>query len=246
MRKIAPLLTLLFLLYGNAFAALTTSEAKTLMESVHQRLLPLINEQGLEIETTIEEGDKPGAYSKWLKKRKIGKIQVFHRLLERDSLNQAGFMMIICHEFGHFLGGAPFVRVPRSGSIFSFSNPYERMSVEGQADFFVTKVCTPLIYDLLEVYTFDYDEREEMISFCLGKKPECYSSMIAIESGMTTLNEILFDLGKDESFSLGRSSLRIAPRILDLAGEYPSMQCRIDTLKAGIEDHQERPSCWYR
>lgn len=129
--------------------------------------------------------------------------------------------------------------------IFTFSNPFEAMSAEGQSDFFVTASCFPMIRDLLEFYSADIPKDSDLENYCIGKESGCYNSFLASVSGLRVLVEILHELGPDQDFEPLHSAPERPSRLINKPGEYPSMQCRMDTLKYGLEANPERPECWF-
>ncbi len=68
-----------------------------------------------------------------------------HPMMTKDA-----FLLIVCHEIGHFLGGAP-KQLRGNTSLRSWS------SVEGQADYFATTKCLPLVFqDKTETKVLDF------------------------------------------------------------------------------------------
>ena len=158
-------------------------------------------------------------------------------LLNLELLSEDTLKLILCHEFGHFLGGEPFVHIVNSNpsSIFTFKNPYEGLSTEGQADYFATSSC------LTEILPQKSPEEHFAI---IEKTIEIYDS----------INAQFFNIHENYSFETPDPS--IVQETIRKAGEYPSLHCRADTMIIGLGNSlsqnsdlysfKERPSCWFR
>lgn len=250
------LIILYILIQGHhVFATVEKQEAVSLISKIAEIMNPIAIDQGLEVKLQKEIG----AFSKWEKRNKIGLITFDDRLFQVKKLDMRAVAMITCHEFGHFLGGAPTIQLKPNGTIFTVRNVYENMSVEGQADFFATSVCAPKVEHLLEQTNFD----PILESFCIGKREDCLSTLMGIRSAADTYIEILASQNYHTSYSdLFDVSHFITDRILNFANEYPSMQCRVQTMVQGLscfeiledgnclnENEQTielRPRCWFK
>lgn len=151
-------------------------------------------------------------------------MNVYGGLARYKGLSNDGFMLVLCHEMGHLIGGAPTWK------------PRNVASSEGQADYFSTTKCFRKIIadDDNESFLAKREINEHARAKCsqiYKNKADlniCLRSSIAQES----LAGTLADLG----------GLDIKPEIttpdpkevgLILFNGYPSAQCRLDTLFAG-------------
>lgn len=128
--------------------------------------------------------------------------------------------MILCHELGHTLGGAPYVGV---------------RSVEGQADYYATSKCLPRLWKsednaaVINNLHIPQTIAERCKTTFTGE-----SIALCVRSNLTSL--------KLSSFLLRGAEVQ-PPQIHtpDLSVkntssyyiDYPSLQCRLDTLLAG-------------
>jgi hypothetical protein len=162
-------------------------------------------------------------------------------------------LLVLCHELGHLLAGYPQKISPEGELRWS--------SAEGQADYFSGGKClfslmaNPYIYSIVKPYENNYikycsqffqgrDKGQCSIALTLA---ENYSDIIDSPYEYTPSGISIY--AKDESQV--ESTLR-GNR------EYPSTQCRLDTIKAGIfkalssQDNQidneltKRPRCWFK
>jgi len=135
-------------------------------------------------------------------------IFIFGGLAKMLDMTLDGLALIACHELGHGLGGAPY---KDSGS-----------SQEGQADYYATKTCLPVLFKYLVSPIQDYEVR----------------AMEALKSS------IAFYKINGDITSISTPSTEIATKLDSRDFFYPSAQCRLDTSINGIFQ-KERPVCWY-
>lgn len=216
-------------------ASVASDEATVLFEKVLQTE-EAHYELNLKIESNLEKA--PGAFAKWKKVRETGTITLTQTMLDLEGLTLNGLSVILCHELGHFLGGEPYVKVKGGGStIFSFSNPFKFMSVEGQADYYATNVCLPKIL-----------EREFPNTTAQWRYFEASRWIEEVAEVYSHINGHFF--GIEEDWSMDGHDDSIVQKMNLTPGSYPSLQCRVDTMKAGLlgllqEDDVQRPNCWF-
>ncbi|CBW27991.1 putative exported protein [Halobacteriovorax marinus SJ] len=152
-------------------------------------------------------------------------IFLFGGFARLEKMTLDGLAVTACHEIGHGIGGAPY---KSTGS-----------SMEGQADYFATKVCLPNVFKHLpqtsEIrvteFNHKYCEQSEDQTYCLR-------ALNALESDIhfyETLGDIVhFHTPSEE----------VATQLNDHPTFYPSSQCRLDTSLAGVLK-EPRPICWY-
>jgi hypothetical protein len=163
-----------------------------------------------------------------------GKVHMnFHGGFVRENgLSADAFAMTVCHEIGHLLGGYP--------KVF----PTQKYSAEAQSDYFATASCIKKYFKLsprkvsaqeLEILS---DDQKSLCS----KKENCLRGLVAISSLSQAYK------GEKDINSYSNEIVNVTNY-----NDYPSAQCRIDTLRAGLlcnsseclEGPGKRPSCWY-
>ncbi|EQC43726.1 hypothetical protein M900_1216 [Bacteriovorax sp. Seq25_V] len=186
---------------------------------------------------------------------------VYGGLARFEPLTDDGFLLVLCHEVGHLIGGAPTYK------------PLNDASSEGQADYFSTSKCFKKLMSNEKISISSKDDYDPLaLSKCeesYDKKSHdykvCLRASRAIESLSTTIAKL--------------SGLKSVPqfdtpdpyvRRLILFNGYPTEQCRIDTAFAGSlcpKDYSDlndmalynkgncsvpggdflglRPRCWY-
>lgn len=237
------ILSFLVLSASSAWAKVSHEKAQHLFDQIHHLMAPRLAEKNISVDLEITSTKYPGAYAKWTRHLKIGQITLSPELLDKEELGQEVLALLICHEFGHFLGGAPTI-AQRTSNLATMArmmrNPFEKLSAEGQADFFATSSC--------------YRELKEKERTIHQMKDDLDHFMKMLMTLMRLQNIHVPDLAPHRE----TPSLAKADQTLDQMGEYPSLQCRLDTLLKGLEcsgveavtgqclDQKiERPACWF-
>lgn len=180
------------------------------------------------------------------------RITVHGGLLKNEMLTEDILNLILCHELGHLLGGAPKFNVV--GKKWS--------SYEGQGDYYTGKSCLKKLYSkndfkLDSIDPFAQEKCDEVYKD-LKDKRICYKvSQTAIETGKF----IAAVIGKNDP-SLETPDSNIVEQTYK---DHPALQCRIDTyFQANLCNDQDqlsdkneaqgacskkalgaRPKCWY-
>ena len=121
------------------------------------------------------------------------------------------------------------------------------MSVEGQADYFAAKSCLVRVFKKMNWLDSSLDQ--DFLYNCLLRPVDqdvCNSVLNSVLKTMNSYTQILKQYyNLDSEFStLERSAYSVQDSLVK-AGEYPSLQCRFDTMIAGIAN-MDRPSCWFK
>lgn len=187
-------------------------------------------------------------------------VNLYGGLARHPLVTDDGFMLVICHEMGHHLGGAPTV-----GGINGFW-----AAVEGQADYFATMKCMKSI--LKNDDNISIAEKMEIDPFlkktCAEKNYNQNEIAMCERIGMASMSvgRLLSSL-KDNAIIHFETPDKSIVTKTDKA--HPKAQCRLDTYLAGIlcnnteemnrkdplagaclkrDGYSEgiRPLCWYR
>ncbi len=156
------------------------------------------------------------------KKKDVFLLNIYGGLARYKSLTKDAFTMILCHEIGHLIGGAPTWK------------PFNQASSEGQADYFATLKCFRRVHekeklkitnDLVPKYALNkcLSAFENELDFNL-----CKRSALAQLSLITVMSE-LAGLKSIPQFETPDPY----QRTVILFNGYPNAQCRLDTLFAG-------------
>ena len=195
--------------------------------------------------------------------QQIGKewrVSMFGGLARHETITTDGFALVVCHEIGHHIGGAP-----RKAS--AWSNPWA--SNEGQADYFATLKCLRRVWNdenNAEVVA-SMEVPAELSSKCSGTD----DAALCIRGGMAGLSVAkLFQALSRQTVEpkFDTPSARVVTKTDD---NHPATQCRLDTYFQGalcdksfnenVESKSEvtgtchgstghttglRPLCWFK
>lgn len=144
-------------------------------------------------------------------------------LARHPEITADALMLIVCHELGHHLGGAP-------KSFRGNSKLRSWSSAEGQADYFAVTKCLPRIFqDGTETKALETISENKELRNAMAKCSDEQCARIALaglsvsrmfaslKSGYPTPDLLVNDLTVVESTFMG----------------HPSPQCRLDTFVAG-------------
>ncbi|UXR66233.1 hypothetical protein EZJ49_08220 [Bdellovibrio bacteriovorus] len=187
-------------------------------------------------------------------------------MLVYKRLTSENLRMTLCHEAGHLFGGIPLRPAPAEWEGPLDESGKSLLSAEGQSDYYATSVC-------FRHLTAGQNHREFLKGRLLPRKLvqdcdavwgvrsegsfQCQRTALA---GLDFLNFVM-----EFPISLSEQDDSVADKTLD--AEYPSRQCRLDTLVAGAlckvqapldfirKDRSaegcaagrgSRPACWHR
>ena len=155
---------------------------------------------------------------------KVWTVQMFGGLARHSAITADGFALVLCHELGHHIGGAPKKRATM--------NPWA--SSEGQSDYFATLKCLRQVFlnDNNAAIVKTLAAPAELIAAC--KKAFTKDDVnICVRSGMAgasvaTLFASMGGTAKLASFST--PDLTVVSANID---SHPATQCRLDTFFQG-------------
>lgn len=194
-------------------------------------------------------------------------ISLLSNSLTHPQMTIDAFVLLICHELGHHFGGAPWKHDAEGNRRWA--------STEGQADYYATAVCAKRIFTLLPAPFLDSFSYPKVIKIKCREKTEgrqeahlCARSIIASVAFIQTLSNKHLSWDSLDP-SIVPKTLGTTPHPLTGQYQYPSDQCRLETLVKGALCQQltapnteqllgrsgswafcqegpfARPSCWY-
>ena len=179
-----------------------------------------------------------GAVNAWA--FRVGKeswLEVPGGMSRYHLISEEGFLMTICHELGHLLGGAPH---------------RNQISFEGQADYYAPMKCMEKILSALNSSSSKGFEKDAQ---CVGGF--CKQRFEGIRS-LTSYYAFL------EKAPAPRPSTPSQVRVRQTQRSHPPAQCRFDTMlsalgcsnretfsyidprKGACDKNLARPACWYK
>jgi hypothetical protein len=203
------------------------------LDTVYDTFAPKFHDRGGRFVILRDWSD--GAVNAWASRQgNRYEIEVPGGMARYSLINEEAFLLTICHELGHLLGGYP------------HSN---EISFEGQSDYYAVMKCMePLLVAL------DYQQEEADVRDCEGEF--CQARLRGIQS----LTSYYAELARQSPPTLATPSLE-RPR--QTQARHPSAQCRFDTMIASLHcenredfsyvdaltgscvDAGARPRCWF-
>lgn len=185
-------------------------------------------------------------------------VNIFGGLARHPLMTRDGLLLLICHEVGHHLGGAP-------KSFRGNTTVRGWSSAEGESDYFAATKCLPRIFqDGLETKNLDFeiDTINMKNAFTKCKDDLCARIILAGKA----VSDVFASIKKGNTTP---SILNNDPTIVDKTYYlHPNPQCRLDTYIAGarceisldlmfdntdpkigacaINSTGARPQCWYK
>ncbi len=184
---------------------------------------PIIESLGGVFIIKADWGD--GAVNAWASR--IGneyELEIPGGLARYHLVNEQAFMLTICHELGHLLGGEPHSYL---------------ISYEGQSDYYATLSC---VEKLFNDFDFISKNQDSAVKFCENHEPESISLCQKSLSGAVSITAVFAEPQQIPWPDLLTPSPKTVTATLQ---GHPDPQCRLDTYVAGLLK-AHRPLCWYK
>lgn len=196
------------------------------LDVVEDHFAPIVTARGGTLEFQRDFSD--GAVNMWAFRwgdRYI--LEIPGGMARYHLLNEPGFLLSVCHELGHLLGGDP-----RRGNI----------SFEGQSDYFATRDCITAILAKIAPYKklVPLNARQKEIRQHCGANDQSICSRVLL--GALALTAYYAELEQRTAPLLSTPDRSEAD---ETTQRHPESQCRLDTFRAGLFA-QPRPRCWYK
>jgi hypothetical protein len=152
-------------------------------------------------------------------------VNMYGGLARHMLTTEDGFALVVCHELGHHIGGAP--RKASMGSSWA--------SNEGQADYFGSMKCLRRVLEkqdnvtIVSQMTIDAEATLKCESVYKNANEVALCQRIAMAG--KSLGSLLADLGKTPKVNFNTPNTKIVTKTNDA---HPEAQCRLDTYFSGI------------
>ncbi len=154
---------------------------------------------------------------------KVWTVEMYGGLARHSSVTADGFALVLCHELGHHIGGAPKYK--------NLMKPWA--SSEGQSDYFATLKCLRHVFlnDNNEAIVKRLVAPEALVSAC-KKNHNKEDAYICIRSGMAgaSVAALFSSMGRSKAASFSTPDTSVVESNLDA---HPATQCRLDTFFQG-------------
>lgn len=152
----------------------------------------------------------------------VSEVHMFGGLARHPKMTADGFMLVICHETGHHIGGAP-IKAGRGWP-----------SNEGQADYYATLKCAREVWkdedNVTVVATMKIPQ--EVVAQCQKSYDKAEELAICERATMggKALADTLGALGKTGNTDFSKPDTHV---VTEMDDNHPEAQCRLDTYFAG-------------
>jgi hypothetical protein len=191
----------------------------------------------------------------------LWQIEVYQGMLDLEHQSIQTLGMMLCHEVGHFLGDGPYV-IGHSITAAVRQRAPKKMSCEGQADFYSTSQCFRKLQRIVPVLNSTTDSNDTLSTECshsFKNKDDidaCLSGLKTAKDLAYVYQDALGKIGIPTSFQNSFSD-SITDRTLNYVDEYPTLECRYQTLVHGllcaevvdgecVDSKWARPLCWFK
>lgn len=208
------------------FGGISEAQFNAVIDEVEGIYAPIVSQEGAGATLKVVRNWTDGTVNAYA--QQIGKewrVSMFGGLARHETITPDGFALVVCHELGHHIGGAP-------RKISPWSSPWA--SNEGQADYFATLKCLRRVWN-------DEDNTAVIASMEVPSEltKKCTSSFsgedasICIRGGMAgmSVSKLFQSLyGETVSPMFETPSTKVVTKTDD---NHPATQCRLDTYFQG-------------
>jgi hypothetical protein len=220
----APANNLRISVNDKASNGMTEARFNSIIEKVEKVYAPVVKQKGgaLKVERKWTD-DTVNAYaqrsgSTWM-------VSMFGGLARHELVTDDGFMLVVCHELGHHIGGAP-----KKGS---WSSVWA--SNEGQADYFGAMKCARRVLEsednisIVAKMNVDQDAKDKCTAIYKNEGEIALCQRIAMAG--KSLAMLLGELGGSSKVAFTTPDKSVVKTTNDA---HPAAQCRLDTYFQGI------------
>ncbi len=151
-------------------------------------------------------------------------VNMFGGLARHQTITEDGFALVMCHEIGHHIGGAP--------KIGGFFNRWA--SNEGQSDYFATLKCLRKLFlnDDNAAIIAGMDVPEVLARTCAATYADENDKNICIRNGMAgvSVSNLFASMRNQAPAQFDTPDRNVVGRTDD---SHPAHQCRLDTYYQG-------------
>ena len=239
---------------------MTEEKFNAIIDRVSAAYAPIIQSKGATLDM-IKNWDDGTVNAYAHRDGDVWHVSMFGGLARHQLTTDDGFMLVVCHETGHHLGGAP-----------KYGAGSDWASNEGQADYFGTLKCMKRVLEnddnvsIVSKMQIDAEATKQCQSVYKNANEVALCQRIAMAG--KSLGMLLGDLGGNSKVNFNTPDKKIVRRTNDA---HPAAQCRLDTYFSGglcdksyTEDVSEdspipgtcikrdgykvgtRPLCWYK
>ena len=214
---------------------ITEAQFNAAIDKVETIYSPIVASMGarLQIERKWSDGTV-NAYAQ--QSGKTWKVAMFGGLARHETITEDGMALVVCHEVGHHIGGAPKKGGSSSGGWWGGSSGASSWaSNEGQADYFATLKCLRKAFlndDNIAVVA-DMKVPKTLVDACKkSNKSNKEDTALCVRTSMAgkSVADLFSALSKLPEAKFDTPDAKIVTRTDD---NHPKAQCRLDTYFQG-------------
>ncbi|MBP9680879.1 MAG: hypothetical protein KBD76_05705 [Bacteriovorax sp.] len=239
---------------------MTEEKFLSIVKRVSDVYAPIVKSKGATLSMINDWDDETvNAYANRV--GKVWEVHMFGGLARHTLTTDDGFMLVVCHETGHHLGGAP-----------RYGGGSDWATNEGQADYFGTLKCMRRVIEnddnvaIVSKMKIDAEATKQCEAVYKTESEVALCQRIAMAG--KSLGMLLGSLGGSSKVNFDTPDKKVVRRTND---NHPAAQCRLDTYFSGslcdksyTEDVSDtspipgtcikrdgytagvRPLCWYK
>lgn len=204
---------------------ISLEQFNSVIDNVESMYAPLVSQEGGNLKVVRNWDDATvNAYAQQAGKE--WKVSMFGGLARHDTITADGFALVVCHEIGHHIGGAP--RKSSMGTSVWASN-------EGQADYWATLKCLRRVWNSEnnEEIIKQMEIPQHLATTCGRQRVWNVDVALCIRGGMAGMSvaKLFQSLSRETNepkFETPHSSVVVATN-----DRHPQTQCRLDTYFQG-------------
>lgn len=208
---------------GNKDAGgLSEAQFNKVIDSVSSVYAPLVSEYGGKLEVVRKWDDGTvNAYAE--QEGSVWKVSMFGGLARHKTITEDGFALVVCHEIGHHIGGAP----RYAGDDWA--------SNEGQADYFATMKCLRRVWQSEDnaAAVAAMEVPATLTNACTKQWADMNDRNICIRGGMSGQSVANLFAALSWTFKQPKFDTPDPKEVVSTNDNHPATQCRLDTYFQG-------------
>jgi hypothetical protein len=214
---------------------ITEAQFTAAIDKVETIYAPIVANMGgkLEIDRKWSDGTV-NAYAQ--QSGKTWKVAMFGGLARHETITEDGMALVVCHEIGHHIGGAPKKGGSTSGGWWGGSSGASTWaSNEGQADYFATLKCLRKAFlndDNIAVVA-EMKVPKTLVDACKkSSKKDKEDTALCVRTSMAgkSVSDLFSALSKLPETKFDTPDAKVVTKTDD---NHPKAQCRLDTYFQG-------------
>jgi len=204
-----------------AAGGLSEKEFNAVIDEIEPIFAPIVKEAGGELK--VERLWKDGTVNAYAEREgDIWKVSMFGGLARHKTITTDGFSLVLCHEIGHHIGGAP-------------QYTADWASNEGQSDYFATLKCLRRVWssdDNKKIVKAIKDVPATLEKSCAKQWSNENERALCIRSGMAgdSVAKLFASFGYEKPAKFETPDPKVVKKT---DHNHPATQCRLDTYFQG-------------